>query len=303
MDIGSSLSRTLSRGLGIRLFENGGKQNKLSKRRKIHLQPISTNLTSNAVQDNGNSASRTNIEEESVQDVKGGEHGVDISGWSTSTRVATVGSSSSTRSLETEAPDHETYKERLARHQAFFATCPLMRCLDTEEEKEDLADLLFENLLTEVKEPSPVKHKPLSYRGIIQIRAFWEGVRRQLGFIDDEEEDCWPEGYPEHRLDHRPNTPDGLEEYLTSRWTIFQKNTKVEYQGKNTLMSPDPHCTARTEFTLKFPDNGNSRPLSNTYPRSIFNPTNPPQQHNQQWTLSPPKASSSISTTTSTKGK
>jgi hypothetical protein len=90
-------------------------------------------------------------------------------------------SSASTHKPETAA--HETYEEKLSRYQKFFDNGPLMRCLDTEEDKERARDMLFNTLLTDVKQnPSDDK----SYRGVVQIRTFWEEVRKQLMIDEDD---------------------------------------------------------------------------------------------------------------------
>jgi hypothetical protein len=58
-----------------------------------------------------------------------------------------------------------------------------MRCLDTEEDKERARDMLFNTLLTDVKQnPSDDK----SYRGVVHIRTFWEEVRKQLMIDEDD---------------------------------------------------------------------------------------------------------------------
>lgn len=96
-------------------------------------------------------------------------------------------STNSTNSLarghKTEPVVHETYEEKLSRNQKFFDNGPLMRCLDTEEDKQRACDMLFNTLLTDVKQnPSDDK----SYRGVVQIRAFWEEVRKQLRVDEDD---------------------------------------------------------------------------------------------------------------------
>lgn len=120
--------------------------------------------------------------------------------------------------VETGALDPETNEERFDRWHQFFDVGPLMRCLDTAQEREEFNDLLYESLLKEVQEPSPFKHRqPTNYRGVVQIRAFWEDVRKQLNInVAEKEEAFWPLGYPDYEPD-RPKTLDALEDYPTSR--------------------------------------------------------------------------------------
>jgi len=78
---------------------------------------------------------------------------------------------------------NETDEERLTRWQQYFDNGPLMRCLDTEDDQKLLADLLYEQLLSEVKQKSPAKGDK-NYKGVVQTRAFWEHVRMQLRMDD-----------------------------------------------------------------------------------------------------------------------
>ena len=59
-----------------------------------------------------------------------------------------------------------------------------MRCLDKDEDGQETREVLFNTLLTDVQQNRLDNH---NYRGVIQIRSFWEDVRRQLR-VDDEEE-------------------------------------------------------------------------------------------------------------------
>lgn len=109
---------------------------------------------------------------------------------------------------ETEFDDQESYEEKFERYRYFFDNRPLMRCLDVDEDQ-FLADLLFERLLREVQLPSlPFEESSKDPRDEVQIRTFWDGVRKQL-HVDESSLECeWPEGYPE--------PVDGLEAYLQS---------------------------------------------------------------------------------------
>lgn len=80
-------------------------------------------------------------------------------------------------------PGNETYGEKLARYREFFDNGPLMRCLDQEEDKKLARDVLFNTLLTDVQQ-RPLNNK--NYRGVVQIRSFWEDVRKQLRIEDEE---------------------------------------------------------------------------------------------------------------------
>ena len=112
---------------------------------------------------------------------------------------------------------------RLSHWSAFFSTESLMRCLDTAEENQCYDGLLFESLLSEVKEPLPAETIHERYRGVVQIRAFWNNVRWQLSFVEDDEGLEWPVGYPgigcgEEAVAYRPDNRSALDEYLGIRW-------------------------------------------------------------------------------------
>lgn len=76
----------------------------------------------------------------------------------------------------------QPYEERLARHTAFFSSRPLMRCLDTDDD-EIIGIMLFDRLLDEVRQSANAEHS--TYRGELQVRAFWDNVRLYLR--DDED--------------------------------------------------------------------------------------------------------------------
>lgn len=78
---------------------------------------------------------------------------------------------------------NETYQERFLRNRNFFENGPLMRCLDKDEDKQRGRDILFNTLLTDVQQ-NPLDNQ--SYRGVVQIRSFWEDVRKQLRIDDGE---------------------------------------------------------------------------------------------------------------------
>lgn len=137
--------------------------------------------------------------------------------------------------------DNETYEEKLSKWRQYFDDGPLMRCLDTPEEREAFNDLLFESLLRDVKEPSPLKPNPQSagYRGVVGIRAFWDDIRRDLNVVPElEDEVVWPAGYPDYESGRpRSNTPDALDDYLRNRWTMFlgnhSNNNNVVLRGED----------------------------------------------------------------------
>jgi hypothetical protein len=105
-------------------------------------------------------------------------------------------------------PPDELYEEKLSRYKAFFADVPLlMRCLDTEDDKRFIPDLLFNTLLKDVH----ISRVEEEYRGVAQIRSFWDDVRKQLRFDDSELGNYWPNGYPVHPA-HHPEGADGSDE-------------------------------------------------------------------------------------------
>lgn len=166
----------------------------------------------------------THVEEELAQGLQEPVGRVEASRWSLAT---TTGSSeySSTSSLEAEEQAHRTYEEKLTSWKEFFDNGPLVRCLDTAKDRELFQDLLFDTLLSEVKEPGPLKSTFPRYRGVVQIRGFWDAVREKLRFIDDDEEHNWPEGYPRESAECRFNASDALDDYLTSRWASMFPNS------------------------------------------------------------------------------
>ena len=52
-----------------------------------------------------------------------------------------------------------------------------MRCLDKEHDEQQGRDVLFNTLLMDVQQ-NPLDNK--NYRGVVQIRSFWQDVRKQL---------------------------------------------------------------------------------------------------------------------------
>ncbi|KAM0178177.1 hypothetical protein ACHAPF_003816 [Botrytis cinerea] len=88
-----------------------------------------------------------------------------------------------------------TYEQLLQKHQSFFQTGPLMRCLDDDKNiDERLANELLMRLREEVLRRPPSKRPRPGiqmvfddYRKELQIRAFWDNVRLQLQ--TDEEDD------------------------------------------------------------------------------------------------------------------
>jgi hypothetical protein len=105
-------------------------------------------------------------------------------------------------------PPDEIYEEKLSRYKAFFADVPLlMRCLDTEDDRRFIPDLLFNTLLKDVH----ISRVEEEYRGVAQIRSFWDDVRKQLRFDDSERDNYWPNGYPVHPA-HHPEGADGSDE-------------------------------------------------------------------------------------------
>jgi hypothetical protein len=137
----------------------------------------------------------------------------EISRWSQSTSTA-YSTPSSTRFLQT------SYEERVAEWIDFYSTSPLMRCLDTASERQYYEGLLFESLLSDVKEPIPATRRSRNYRGVVQIREFWENVRKELSFSScaDEQEVRWRDGYPRSVGDpHCPANEDTLDEYVGFR--------------------------------------------------------------------------------------
>lgn len=146
----------------------------------------------------------------------------EIARWSQNTATA-CSSTSSADSVRTYFPDSFPYETRLALAQwiDFYSTEPLMRCLDTAEEKQYYDGLLFESLLSDVKEPIPAVRIDVGYRGVVQIRHFWENMRAQLSFEEDGLGELeWPRGYPRcgEVEERRPENEDALDEYLGLRW-------------------------------------------------------------------------------------
>jgi hypothetical protein len=58
-----------------------------------------------------------------------------------------------------------------------------MRCLDKEDDEQQGRDVLFNTLLMDVQQ-NPLDNK--NYRGVVQIRSFWQDVRKQLR-VDEED--------------------------------------------------------------------------------------------------------------------
>lgn len=75
----------------------------------------------------------------------------------------------------------ETYQESLSQHRRLFDDGPLMRCLDKGEDEQRARDALFNTLLTDVQQDALDNQ---SYRGVVQIRSFWEDVRKHLRIED-----------------------------------------------------------------------------------------------------------------------
>jgi len=139
------------------------------------------------------------------------------------------GDSTSAFFSDPEHTENETHDERLSRFIAFFNNGPLMRCLDTEDDR--AMDVFYERLLAEVREQNPTKN---GFRGVLEVTSFWEDIRRQLKL--DEEDWCqWPEGYPtpmeienpakklEFLVKNGGEDEDDLDDYLSTRWTIFRR--------------------------------------------------------------------------------
>jgi hypothetical protein len=102
-----------------------------------------------------------------------------VSRWSGDSR----NSHNSSRSHKTETPAKETYEDKLSRYRKFFDSGPLMRCLDKEDDEQQGRDVLFNTLLMDVQQ-NPLDNK--NYRGVVQIRSFWQDVRKQLR-VDEED--------------------------------------------------------------------------------------------------------------------
>jgi hypothetical protein len=121
----------------------------------------------------------------------------------------------------TTAYDPIPYEERLAYWIDFYSTStePLMRCLDTASEQQFIGDLLYESLVSDVKEPIPATYQSSDYRGVMQIREFWTSVRAHLSFEENEGGLEWPSGYPRGgEVECGLENEDALDEYLGLRW-------------------------------------------------------------------------------------
>jgi hypothetical protein len=106
----------------------------------------------------------------------------EVSRWSTTTDS---GSNYSKPEPETDFDHEESYEVRLKRYRHFFNNRPLMRCLDSSDDQL-LADLLFERLLKEVQRPGlPFEESTRGARGEVQVRTYWDNVRKQLQIDDD----------------------------------------------------------------------------------------------------------------------
>ena len=90
----------------------------------------------------------------------------------------------SSGSHKTEIPPKEAYEDKLSRYRKFFDNGPLMRCLDKDEDEQQAREVLFNTLLKDVQQNRLDNY---GYRGVIQIRSFWEDVRKQLR-VDEYEE-------------------------------------------------------------------------------------------------------------------
>ena len=132
-------------------------------------------------------------------------------------------------------PAPATYEQRLSRCRAFFSDAPpLMRCLDTEDDREFIPDMLFNTLFSDVQRRSDGE----SYRGVAQIRSFWDDVREQLRVDDEEFKSCWPEGYPVHPA-HHPLSANGSDRDIEQK--VYRYTIAVPPQR----ISATPRCRTR----------------------------------------------------------
>jgi hypothetical protein len=198
----------------------------------------------------------------------------DVSSWSSnSSSDGSDHSDHSNHSIKTESSERDTYEEKLSRYRKFFDNGPLMRCLD-KDDKQPATDLLFNALLTDVQQN---QLNDENYRGVVQIRSFWDDVRKQLRSEDEAWVDFWPEGYPRYPPDEA-ECSDRHDYYASYRWTMFGQQefkSQREYQEHQVCPAQNRESKCRgiheARIHAKTPPNGNFRTASNTYSQASRN--------------------------------
>lgn len=205
METGSSISRTLSKGLGLRLkfakrhsFKHPSlEDNEHSQQPSRGIENISkgddrhghVDLKGHNQQEEDESrkddytkvdrlstlsTSETMHGSQFSEDLcrQGGDHKIAISYENTPINIEKERPLTQPKKLEEVYP--ENIEERLNELREYFNNRPLMSCLDTAKEIEEFNNLLYENLSAEVKEIGPQRQesRTANYRGIVQIRAY-----------------------------------------------------------------------------------------------------------------------------------